>query len=195
MTTNPSLKRPLTLLKSVYGSHPSNSSELKNCFYKLKSETFKTTSLNNILSFFVSFITIKSVIGAYNNNIIIIIQFQSFWILHFFHGRPNVLHEDFTMNKYVDISIWRCFQVSFDIFLWRCFYKMSLLCVRACNNVLTTFQQLLIISTYVVGMLQKTDFLNIGKIFYDLWFLWNENQVRFSHIFSSVVCPFDDFES
>ena len=72
---------------------------------------------------------------------------------------------------------------------------MSFLCVRACNNVLTTFQQLLIISTYVVGMLQKTDFLNIGKIFYDLWFLWNENQVRFSHIFSLVVCPFDDFES
>ena len=72
---------------------------------------------------------------------------------------------------------------------------MSLLCVRACNNVLTTFQQLLIISTYVVGMLQKTDFLNIGKIFYDLWFLWNENQVRFSHILSLVVCPFDDFES
>ena len=72
---------------------------------------------------------------------------------------------------------------------------MSLLWVRACNNVLTTFQQLLIISTYVVGMLQKTDFLNIGKIFYDLWFLWNENQVRFSHIFSLVVCLFDDFES
>ena len=121
MTTNPSLKRPLTLLKSVYGSHLSNSSELKNCFYKLKSETFKTTSLNNILSFFVSFITIKSVIGAFNNNIIII-QFQSFWILDFFHGRPNVLHEDFTMNKYVEYIYLEMFSSIF----WHIFVKMFL---------------------------------------------------------------------
>ena len=111
MTTNPSLKRPLTLLKSVYGSHPSNSSELKNCFYTLKSETFKTT---------INFV--KLVIGAYYRNIIIIIQFQSFWILDFFHGRPNVLHEDFTMNKYVEYIYLEMFSSIF----WHIFVKMFL---------------------------------------------------------------------